>query len=228
RAGIFYARFTATDQAGRKRDIFRALPEADTVPAAKKALQKLKDEAGETLIPVQGKCPTFADYATRYLDEVATTKRPETERKERCHVGWWKERLGALTLRQIHRTHVNTGIADLVKQGLAPRTVNLHVIALRGVLKRAMEEGLVPDLPTRGLRPLKVSQRKRELLPMDRFQAVLSVAPQATKNATEFVDYFRLLLYTGARVSPVTSKPASQGRKSGFQNQPGVVESGWF
>ena len=35
RDGKFYARITATEQSGRKRDMFRALDDAKTVPAAK-------------------------------------------------------------------------------------------------------------------------------------------------------------------------------------------------
>ena len=55
-------------------------------------------------------------------------------------------------------------------------------------------------LPTVGLRPLKVSSRKRELLTMSQFRFVLKVAVGgATKNVAQFVDYFEFLLFSGAR-----------------------------
>lgn len=54
RGSVFYGRILATDQAGRKRDIFRALDGAETVPAAKIALQRLRDEANTRTIPVNG------------------------------------------------------------------------------------------------------------------------------------------------------------------------------
>lgn len=165
REGTFYARFSATDQADRKRDVFRALPDCHTVPAAKEALRKLQDEAAVRAIPVAGRCPTFAEFGTRYLTEVSPTKRPATQKKEQTHIRWWTERVGALTLRQIHRTHFHTAIADLTKAELSPRTTNLYLITFRSVLKRAVEEGLIHDLPTHGLRPQKVSNRKRELDP---------------------------------------------------------------
>ncbi len=199
RGGAFYARFTATDQAGRKRDVFRVLSDCQSVPAAKEALRKLRDESTVRAIPVAGRCPIFAEFGARYLSEVSSTKRPATQRKERTHVEWWTNRVGALTLKQIHRTHVHTAIADLTKGGLSPRTCNLYVITFRSVLKRAVEEGLIQDLPTHGLRPQKVSNRKRELLPLARFLTVLASAEGATKNASQFADYFRFLLYTGAR-----------------------------
>ncbi len=199
RDGNYYGRFSATDQAGRRRDTFRLLEGATTVPAAKEQLRKLRDEAATTTIPTEGRCPTFADYARRYLSEVSTTKRPATRKKETTQLGWWIERIGALTVRQIHRAHINTGIADLAKSELSPRTVNLYVIAIRNVLKRGQEEGLIRELPTAGLRALRSSQPKRELLPIEHFERVLAVATETRRNGAEFCDYYRLLLYTGAR-----------------------------
>lgn len=199
RGSVFYGRILATDQAGRKRDIFRALDGAETVPAAKIALQRLRDEANTRTIPVNGRCPTFAEFAQRFLAEVSAGKRPATQRKEKTHLAWWKERVGALPLRQIHRTHINSALADIAKAGLSSRTSNLYIITLRGVLKRALEEGWIRDLPTHGLKPLKVSTRKRDMVPMATFTKVLEASGEATKNAVQFRDYYRFLLFSGAR-----------------------------
>ncbi len=199
RGPMFYGRFQATDQAGRKRDVFRSLEGVETVPAAKATLQRLREESNHRTIPVAGRCPTFAEYADRYLAEVSPTKRLATARKERTHLEWWKERLGSLTLRQIHRTHVNSGIGDLTKSKLSNRTANLYTISLRGVLKRAVEEGLIRDLPTHGLKPLKVASKKRELIDMMTFTKLLEASSAATKNSVQFKDYYRFLLFSGAR-----------------------------
>ena len=67
-------------------------------------------------------------------------------------------------------------------------------------LKRALEEGLITSLPTQGLRPLKVTQVKRQLVSMETFERILQVgAPSGTKNHQQFQDYYRFLLLTGAR-----------------------------
>jgi len=198
RGQVFYGRFTAIDQSGRKRDAFRALDSA-TVAAAKAELQALKEAASCISVPVRGRIPTFGDFSKRYLEEVSGNKRPATQRKERKHVAWWTARIGAHPINRVHRSHVNSGIADLTKSGLGPRTVNLYVITLRSVLKRGLEEGLLAELPTQGLRPLKVSARKRELVPLERFHQILTASFEATKNAPQFCDYFRFLLCTGAR-----------------------------
>ena len=71
-------------------------PDANSVPDAKEALRRLRDEASERAIPVVGRCPTFADYARRYLSEVSAMKRPATHRKERTQLAWWTPHMGAL------------------------------------------------------------------------------------------------------------------------------------
>ncbi|MBM3850081.1 MAG: site-specific integrase [Verrucomicrobia bacterium] len=200
RDGVFYTRFTTIDQAGRKRKVWRSLKTATTVAAAKAAMLKLISDAAETSIPVQGRCPTFAAYSERFLEEASPNKRPATQRKEKTHIAWWVERIGAQPVSRIHRTHINNAIADLRKNGLSPRTCNLYVITLRCVLKRALEEGLITSLPTLGLRPLKVTQIKRQLVSMETFERMLEVgAPSGTKNHQQFRDYYRFLLLTGAR-----------------------------
>jgi integrase len=199
RGGVFYARFTATDLAGRKRDTFRALDGVTSPAAAKAELAKLKKHASAHSVQVSGRIPTFADYAERYHEEVSKTKRLATQRKERTHLDWWKERVGALPLNRVARVHVNSGVAELTKAGRNPRTVNLYIITLRSVLKRALEEGWIQAMPTAGLRALPTEQKTRELVGADAFEKILTVAPTVTRNGVEFADYLRFLLYTGSR-----------------------------
>lgn len=109
---------------------------------------KLISEATKASIPVQGRCPTFPAYSERFLEEDSTNKRPATRRKEKTHISWWVERIGAQPVDRIHRTHINHAIADLRKHGLSPRTCNLYVITLRCVLKRAL---MMPDVSQKRL-----------------------------------------------------------------------------
>ena len=59
-----------------------------------------------------------------------------------------------------------------------------------------MEEGLLAELPTQGLRPLKVSTRKRELVPFESYHQALTAfqilvfqilmsGPEQKRTATE-------------------------------------------
>jgi site-specific recombinase XerC len=67
-------------------------------------------------------------------------------------------------LDQIKRVHVNRFIEARLKHGTAARTINLDVITFRVVMKRALEEGVINQLPTEGLRPLKATMQKRALV----------------------------------------------------------------
>lgn len=60
--------------------------------------------------------------------------------------------LGQLRVDQIKRMHVNQFIESRLKEKVSSRTFHLDVIALRVVLKRALEDGLMQHLPTEGLR----------------------------------------------------------------------------
>lgn len=81
RESVYYDRIFAADQAGRKRDVFRALEGAATIAVAKTSREKFEREAVTSAIPVSGVGPTFKDYAHRYLSEVSATKRHGTQRK---------------------------------------------------------------------------------------------------------------------------------------------------
>ena len=60
----------------------------------------------------------------------------------------WLEHLPDLRLKEISRKHINGFIANRQEKGLVARSVNLYVIALRNLLKRAKDEGLIKVLPT--------------------------------------------------------------------------------
>jgi hypothetical protein len=55
-------------------------------------------------------------------------------------------------------------------------TVNLDMIALHNVLKRAIDDGLLKSLPMENLRPLKVDQRNRPLVTAEQFEKLFSAA----------------------------------------------------
>ena len=86
------------------------------------------------------------------------------------------------------------------------------MIALRVVLKRALEDGLIQRLPTEGLRPLKTTTRKRPLFTLSDLEKVCAAAHGSaqdkkgqvvpvTENAQQFTDYikFMALLWRAAK-----------------------------
>jgi hypothetical protein len=141
-----------------------------TVAQAVAELKRLQTQRADNRLPVLERTPKFADYALRYLDFISSgqgTKKPGTIEKEKFLLAGWSDYLGQLRIDQIKRVHVNRFIETRLKEKALPRTINLDIIALRVVLKRAMEEGLIQRLPTEGLRPLKITTCKRPLFMSD-------------------------------------------------------------
>ncbi len=184
-----------------------------TVAQAVVELKRLQTQRLDNTLPTLTRTPKFDEYAARYLDFIGSgqgVKKAGTVEKEKVILKRWSGFLGGLRLEQIKRVHVNRFIESRMKEDLSPRTINLDVIALRVVLKRALSDGLIQRLPTEGLRPLKTSTQKRLLFTAVDLESLCRSAFETkknkkgkdvsvTENAQEFVDYIRLLAASGAR-----------------------------
>jgi integrase len=73
------------------------------------------------------------------------------------------------------------------------------VIALRNVLKRAIDDEWLKVLPTENLRPLKWTPKTRSLVSQGDIVRLCEAAIEVSKNGQEFADYLRLMAYSGAR-----------------------------
>jgi integrase len=193
---------------------------AQTASQAVAELKRLQTHRADNTLRTLERTAKFADYAKHYLEYLSSgqgAKKPGTVEKERTILGRWTEAVGQLRLDQIKRVHVNRFIESRMKEvdkdgnpKVCARTINLDVIGLRVVLKRALSDGLIQRLPTEGLRPLKVSTPRRPLFAtadLDRLcnaafetkQDKASKTAPVTENAQQFVDYVKLMAYCGAR-----------------------------
>jgi integrase len=219
RNGRFYAQLKIENPVtGLKKT--RRVPLNDTegqpVQTAAQAvaeLKRLQTQRADNQLPVLERTPKFSDYAARYLAFISSgqgTKKPGTIEKEKFLLARWTDYLGQLRIDQIKRVHVNRFIEARLNEELSPRTINLYVIALRVVLKRALEDGLIQRLPTEGLRPLKTTSRKRPLFTTDDLEKICvaatgerkntsEVVVPVTENAEQFTDYIKFLAHSGAR-----------------------------
>jgi integrase len=184
-----------------------------TVAQAVAELKRLQIKRLDNALPTLTRTPKFADYAAHYLGFIGSgngAKKPGTVEKEKTILNRWSEFLGGLRLDQIKPVHVNRFIEARSKEKLSPRTINLDVIGLRVVLKRAISDGYIQRLPTEGLRPFKTSTEKRQLFTSTDLDTLCDAAFEkkknkkgkkapVTANALEFVDYIRLMAYSGAR-----------------------------
>lgn len=200
---------------GRKKLVWHVLKDAQTAAEARQAMVALDLERRQGSLVARGEAPHFADFLDRYYAGPLLTKRTATQGKEKSHLKWWNKRLGGLRLDQIRRSHVLSGLEELERSRVAPRTRNLYAITLRNVFKYAIGLGHLGASPADVITWLKPGTRKRELVGAPAFERLIAAAadprylhrrlarPGETslplKNAAQFADYLRFLLYTGAR-----------------------------
>jgi integrase len=216
----YYAQLTVADPAtGRSR--VQRIPLLDkeqqpptTVAQAVALMEDLKAKRRASGLEVQHlRAPDFAEYVNHYLDAIsagAGAKKPRVVTGEKAILGQWSRHLGDMRLDQIRKAHVNTFTTKRLKEGRSPRTINLNIIVLRNVLKRAIEDGHLKELPIAGIKPLKTTSKTRQLVTAKDLDAICEAAfgtrtdeagraAPVTKNAQQFADYLRFLQFTGAR-----------------------------
>ena len=205
RNGWFYAQMSITDGLNGKKSTQRVrLPLCRTVAQAKEAHQDLLKGRRDDNLPVLRRSPKLADYWQEYFDfyeKVKDAKRLSTLHREKSARNKWLAHLGEIRLSGITRLHINGFIAKRQGDGSAPRTVNLDIIALRNVLKRAIDDGWIKTLPTENLRPLKVDQRKRQLVSLTDLEKLIAAARTLPLSGELLADVLRLMTACGARIA---------------------------
>ena len=205
RNGRFYAQLWVSRDDGKKTARKFPLLTPDGAPVAnlseaKESAEVLRNDRREKNLPTSGHKPKFADcIETYFLKPVTAGKKPDTLKLERWALNRWKEHLGDVRIDRIDAAAIAALRDKRLRGGTHPRTVNLDLIALRNVLKQAMEDGYLREMPK--AKTLKVPPApKRALLSAKEFDALLAAVPVACeKNAVQFADYLRFLAFTGAR-----------------------------
>jgi len=203
----FYARIAVENPENGKKEVRRVpLEEAHTVAEARMSLNQLLTKRENNDLPALRRSPKFDDYVTtylNYLNVVVDAKRPATIQKEGYTLRLWCEHLGQTRLHHINRAMINSFIAKRQAAGMSGRTVNLDIIVLRNVLRRAIDDGWIKTLPTENLRPLKWIVKKRVLISANEIDQLCAASLEATKNGVQFSDYIRFMAYSGARRNEV-------------------------
>jgi integrase len=218
----YYAQITVEDIQTREKGV-RRVPligssgePVNTVAQAVAEINRLRTQRADETLPKFGRTPTFFAYANEYLAYIKSgvgTKRPGTIAKEESILRQWQTHLGHLRLDKIKPVHVSSFIRRRLQSDISKRTVKLDIIALRNVLKRALEiDQHLKSLPIPlGLnKELKSATPKRPLFTHEALEKLCAAAfdtknnkegleVPVTKNAQEFVEYVRLLAYSGAR-----------------------------
>ncbi len=184
-----------------------------TVAQAVAELKRLQTKRSDNALPTLTRTPKFGDYAARYLEFISSgngAKKPGTVEKEKTILNRWAGFLGVLRVDQIKPVHVNRFIESRLKEKVSARTINLDVIGLRVVLKRAKMDGFIQRLPTEEVRPLKTTTEKRSLFAAADLDKICQMAFETkrneknkdipvTENAQQFIDYVKFMACSGAR-----------------------------
>lgn len=199
RNGRYYAALWV-DRGDGKKTARRFPLEAGNITEAKEQLEIKKNDRREDKLPTAGRKPMLTDYIETYLaSPIRKKRRANTQDKDRAALGRWLAQIGNVQVHKISPAHVLGFQEKRLADGVSPRTVNLDMISLRGLLKRAVTEGHLRELPA--LRDLERGPiAKRRLITPAEFQRLLDTAStECPRNGRQFIDYLCFLAYSGAR-----------------------------
>lgn len=183
---------------------------ATTLEAAKKEMAEndRKRDAGE--LASRGAKPFFDDYAREYIqhlkDAAENQARPGTLHKsdatiykEERNLEAWIGHLGHVRIDQVTRPMIAGYLEKRLADGINPRTVNLDVIMVRNVFRRAVDAGILRTMPTDGIKPKRWTPPRREMLRPTDVQTLFTKALKAGRNGQQLHDYLRFLAFSGTR-----------------------------
>ncbi|RTZ65700.1 MAG: hypothetical protein DSZ35_08610 [Verrucomicrobia bacterium] len=142
RGGKYFANMTLSDELGNK--LTRWMPlEGGSIDLARLHYRKLLvQRQDEQLLPVS-LSPKLKDfYTSTHLPLLeASGKREASIKKEIRYIERRMQAMGSVRLNKIRPNHLTKVMVQFTKKGLSNRTINLHLIAIRQVLKAAIREG---------------------------------------------------------------------------------------
>jgi integrase len=214
RGGRFYAQLWVDLGNGKKAPRRFPLRDGDnqparTVSAAREALEIKRHERRESHLAIPGRRPLFADYVAAYFEKAKVQrKRPGTLENERQAIERWRDYLGHLRIDQIATAAITAYLDKRLKGGIfcgrklqpiSQRTANLDLMMLRNVLKAAMDDGYLRELPRMKMLD-EAPPPKRDLITPPEFDRLIEAARNGCKkNGEELADYLRFLAFSGAR-----------------------------
>ena len=214
RNGRFYCQLWLDRGDGRKAPRRFLLTTGENLPTrnlqeAKEALERKRQDRRENALPMPSRKPHFAVYCATYLNKATVLrKRPGTVENEQQAVARWRGHLGHVRIDRITTPMISAFVDKRLKGGAfaqrklaaaSERTTNLDLMVLRNVLKAAIDDGFLRELPRFRMLEQPPSPKRQLLLPAE-FDLLLTAARTACrKNGAQVVDYIRFLAFSGAR-----------------------------
>lgn len=197
RNGKYYAQLWV-EQNGRKTA--RRFPlKTDSLAQAKEGLEKLRQERRAEKLPPPGRKPLLAGAVEEYLaSPIRAERRDSTRYKDRAALAKFLAFAGNVRIDRITPPLIRGYCEQRLAGGTHPRTVNLDLISLRGLLKRAVDDGHLRELPR--FKALRCPpSRKRDLLTPAQIQNLIDAARENPVTGPQLADFLHLLAFSGMR-----------------------------
>jgi integrase len=214
RHGRYYGQLWSDAGNGKKTARRFALKDGDNEPVrtlkeAREALEIKRHERRERRLPTPGHKPRLIDYCVTYFDKAKVQrKRLGTLEGERQALARWCDHIGHVRIDRIATPAIAAFVDRRLKGGIicgrklgaaSERTANLDLMRLRNVLKTAIDDGYLRELPRMKMLD-EPPPPKRDLVTPAEFDRLIDGARNACeKNGDQLADYLRFLAFSGAR-----------------------------
>jgi len=179
--------------------------EATSLSEAKAALESRRTALRQGNVPTRGHKPGFSDLAEKYLQVLEKSERPgkaaRTIQEERRILEKWKVALCNTRIDQITKAQIAAYRDARQVEGLAPRTINIHLSILRNVFAKALDDEIIEKLPPFGrFKNSEAQAPSRPRLTDEEFEMLCRAALEKSgRNSQLMHDLLRFLGYSGAR-----------------------------
>lgn len=141
--------------------------------------------------------PTFKSFALdQYMPYAENTKRSHQDDRSRLELHLIPK-FGRLALNDITTQQVQHFLADAMKKGLAPATVNRFRSLLHRMFSLAVQWEIVAKNPVHGIPKFQENNQRQRFLSADEIRALHRALDEDSN--LQAADFIRLLLLTGAR-----------------------------
>jgi len=214
RHGRYYGQLWSDAGYGKKTARRFALRDGDNEPVrtlkeAREALEVKRHERRERRLPTPGHKPRLVDYCATYFDKAKVQrKRVGTLDGEREALARWCDHIGHVRIDRIATPAIAAFVDRRLKGGIfcgrklraaSERTANLDLMRLRNVLKNAIDDGYLRELPRMKMLDEPPPPKRKLVTPAEFDRLIESARTACEKNGTQLADYLRFLAFSGAR-----------------------------
>lgn len=214
RNGRYYCQLWTDLGNGKKGPRRFPLVDGDNQPIcsltpAREALEIKRHERRQNKLPTAGRKPLLPDYCETYFQKARVQrKRPGTVENERQATARWRDFLGLVRVDRISTPGISAYIDKRLKGGVfggrklepvSERTVNIDLMVLRNVLKAAIDDGHLRELPRIKLLDEPPSPKRQLITPAEFKNLIKAARTACAKNGEQLADYLQFLAFSGCR-----------------------------